>query len=113
MGINLAEKYKKMTEFYREHGITQEQQIALHTGLHEGWKEGWQEGLEEGLEEGWKEGRRDGWLDGLREGKIRGNILGCISTMRLLHYSQDEILEMLKEQYSLTAEEATLYLDKP
>ena len=107
MGINLAEKYKQMTEFYIQHGITQEQQIALHTGLHEGWKKGWQEGLEEG----WKKGRQDGWLEGLREGKIRGNILGCISTMRSLHYSQDEILAKLEELYSLTAEQAMPYMD--
>ena len=83
MGINLAEKVRKMTEFYIQKGVTQ--------------------GREEGLEKGRKEGRE--------EGENKGKILGCISTMRSLNRTQAEILEKLKELYSLTAEQAMPYMD--
>ena len=79
MGINLAEKYKKMTEFYIQQGVTR--------------------------------GKQEGRQEGRQEGKIEGSILGCITTMRSLHYSEDEILEKLKELYSLTVEQAMPYME--
>ena len=87
MGINLAEKVRKMTEFYIQKGVTQ--------------------GREEGLEKGRKEGREEGRV----EGENKGKILGCISTMRSLNHTQAEILAKLKELYSLTAEQAMPYMD--
>ena len=75
MGINLAEKVRKMTEFYIQKGVTQ--------------------GREEGRE----------------EGENKGKILGCISTMRSLNYSQEDILKKLEELYALTVEQAMPYMD--
>ena len=99
MGTNLAEKYKKMTEFYIQKGVTR------------GREEGRQEGIQEGRREGIQEGRREGIQEGRLEGKIEGSILGCITTLRSLNYSQDRILKKLKELYSLTAEQAMPYLE--
>ncbi len=83
MGINLAEKYKQMTEFYIQQGVTR--------------------GREEGRKEGRKEGRE--------EGENKGKILGCIGTMRSLNYTQEEILKKLEELYSLTVEQAMPYME--
>ena len=75
MGINLAEKVRKMTEFYIQKGVTQ--------------------GREEGRE----------------EGENKGKILGCISTMRSLNFTQEDILKKLEELYSLTTEQAMPYMN--
>ena len=48
---------------------------------------------------------------GVTQGRQEGSILGCIATMRSLNYTQAEILEKLKELYSLSVEQAMPYME--
>ena len=76
-------------------------------------KQGLKEGLEQGLEIGREEGRAEGREEGREEGRAeerKENILKTIRISRKFHASEQEILQQLVEEFSLTEQEAQTYM---
>ena len=70
---------------------------------------GLKEGLEQGLERGRKEGREEGRAEGRAEER-KENILKTVRISRKFHASEEEILQQLMEEFSLTEKEARTYM---
>ena len=62
-------------------------------------------GLKEGLEKGLERGRAEGRAEERKE-----NILKTIRISRKFHASEEEILQQLMEEFSLTEQEARTYM---
>ena len=66
---------------------------------------------EEGREEGRAEGREEGLQEGLQEGLTKGQILQAIKMYRnWVHYNDEQILDAIQTEFSLSPEEAEYYL---
>ena len=77
----------------------------------EGREEGRAEGREEGREEGLQEGLSKGLQEGLQEGLTKGQILQAIKMYRnWVHYNDEQILDAIQNEFSLSPEEAEYYL---
>ena len=65
-----------------------------------------------GYAEGREEGLAAGRAEGLTEGRVEGRADGICETLRLLSWSDEEILQKLMEMCDLSREEALVYLDR-
>ena len=65
---------------------------------------------EEAYEEGKKSGLAEGRLEGEKLGREEGEIVGTIRTCRDFNITSEEILEKLMENFSLTREQAEVYM---
>ena len=99
MGLNLAEKTERLSQFY------------YHCGEAAGIEKGRQEGRLEGRQEGRLEGRQEGRLEGRQEGEKEGAIMGALDVMLSLKLSKEVICQKMKELYSLTQEQVMSYMN--
>ncbi|MBQ7176825.1 MAG: Rpn family recombination-promoting nuclease/putative transposase [Victivallales bacterium] len=83
MGINLAEKTERMSEFF----------------YHRGEKDGIEKGRQEGL------------LAGRQEGEKNGAIMGALDVMLSMNLPNDVIFQKMRELYSLTQEQVISYMN--
>ena len=91
MGLNLAEKTERMSQFF------------YHRGEIDGIQKGLQEGLQEGLQAGRQEGRQ--------EGEKNGAIMGALNVMLSMKLPKEVIFQKMRELYSLTQEQVMSYMN--
>ena len=91
MGLNLAEKTERLSQFYYHCGEAA--------------------GIEKGRQEGRLEGRQEGRLEGRQEGEKEGAIMGALDVMLSLKLSKEVICQKMKELYSLTQEQVMSYMN--
>ena len=99
MGLNLAEKTERMSQFF------------YHRGEKEGIEKGRQEGLMAGRQEGLMAGRQEGLMAGRQEGEKNGAIMGALDVMLSMKLPKDVIFQKMKELYSLTQEQVMSYMN--
>ncbi len=91
----------------RQEGLAAGRQEGLAAGRQEGLAAGRQEGLAAGRQEGLAAGRQEGLAAGRQEG-IHANIRSC----RKYKATDEEILNELISNFSISAEEAEKYLNQ-
>lgn len=85
MGLNLAEKTERMSQFFYHRGEAN------------------------GIEKGRLEGR----LEGRQEGERNGAIMGALDVMLSMNLPKDLIFQKMKELYSLNREQVLAYMNGP
>ena len=115
MGLNLAEKTERMSQFFYHRGevegIEKGRQEGLMAGRQEGLMAGRQEGLMAGRQEGLMAGRQEGLMAGRQEGEKNGAIMGALDVMLSMKLPKDVIFQKMKELYSLTQEQVMSYMN--
>lgn len=107
----------------RDHGLIVGREEGYATGLQEGLAAGREEGLAAGLEEGLAAGREEGLAAGREEGLAIGReeglaagreegIYALIRSCRKYNTTDDEIINELMSNFSITREEAQGYLNQ-
>ena len=91
MGLNLAEKTERMSQFFYHRGEI--------------------DGIQKGLQEGRQEGRLEGWQEGRQEGERNGAIMGAINVMLSMKLPKEVIFQKMRELYSLTQEQVMSYMN--
>ena len=72
---------------------------VFETGLEEGWRKGVEQGMREGMEQGMREGMEQGVIRGRKEiveNLLKQKILTDDQILRVVHISEDELLEIKK-----------------
>ena len=87
MGLNLAEKTERMSQFF------------YHRGEMDGIEKGLQAGRQEGLQAGRQEGERN------------GAIMGALDVMLSMKLPKEVIFQKMNELYSLTQEQVMSYMN--
>ena len=87
MGLNLAEKTERMSQFF------------YHCGEKDGIEKGLQAGRQEGLQAGRQEGERN------------GAIMGALKVMLSMKLPEDVICQKMRELYSLSKEQVLSYMN--
>ena len=95
MGLNLAEKTERMSQFF----------------YHCGEKDGIEKGRQEGRQEGLQAGRQEGLLAGRQEGERNGAIMGALKVMLSMKLPEDVICQKMRELYSLSKEQVLSYMN--
>ena len=90
MGLNLAEKTERMSQFFYHRGEV--------------------EGIEKGRQEGLLAGRQEGLLAGRQEGERNGAIMGALEVMLSMKLPEDVIFQKMRELYSLSKEQVLSYM---
>lgn len=67
--------------------------------------------MEDGIEKGMKQGIKQGMKQGMRQGIEKG-VQALIETCREFHLSKPDTEEKITEKFSLTPEDAKIFIEK-